>query len=70
MGRYLVSIGVFLLLCGLLVQFGPALGVKFGDLPGDVRVKSGTGEFYFPLTTCLILSVATSAVLWLLRRLF
>ncbi len=70
MGRFLISAGVFLLLFGLLMQFGPAIGLKFGSLPGDIRIKGERSEFYFPLATCLLLSVATSIILRIVRRFF
>ncbi len=70
MGRLLITAGIFLLLLGLFYQYGPVIGVKFGELPGDIRIRGERSEFYFPLTTCFILSIATSAVLWVVRRLF
>ena len=37
-------------------------------LPGDIRIETEGGGFYFPIVTCLIISVVLSLVLWFLRR--
>jgi ribose/xylose/arabinose/galactoside ABC-type transport system permease subunit len=66
MQRALITIGVAVLLTGLLWPWLSKLGL--GRLPGDFRIQTGNSVFYFPLATCLIVSLALSAVLWLLRR--
>ncbi len=50
-------------LAWLLVPSVPWLG----RLPGDIRIETENSRFYFPLTTCLLLSVLLSLVLWLVR---
>jgi hypothetical protein len=66
MQRTLITIGIAVLVTGLLWPWLSKLGL--GRLPGDFRIQSGGGVFYFPLATCLIVSVVLSLVLWLLRR--
>jgi ribose/xylose/arabinose/galactoside ABC-type transport system permease subunit len=66
MQRALITIGVAVLLTGLLWPWLSKLGL--GRLPGDFRIQTGNSVFYFPLATCLIVSLALSAVIWLLRR--
>ena len=39
-----------------------------GRLPGDVVIQRGNFSFYFPLVTCIIVSVLLSAVFWLFNR--
>jgi hypothetical protein len=39
-----------------------------GRLPGDIRIETENGMFYFPIVTCLIISVVLSLILWLFRR--
>jgi hypothetical protein len=39
-----------------------------GHLPGDIRIEREGGGFYFPLATCIVLSLLLSLLLWLLRR--
>ena len=64
MGRALITVGVLLVIAGLLVQ----LGVPLGRLPGDIRIQRGNSTFYFPIVTCIVVSVVLSAIGMLLRR--
>ena len=64
MGRLLVVIGLFIAGVGLLMT----MGVPVGRLPGDVVVRRGSFSFYFPIVTCVVLSVLLTIVLSLLRR--
>jgi hypothetical protein len=66
MQRTLITIGIAVLVTGLLWPWLSKLGL--GRLPGDFRIQSGGSVFYFPLATCLIVSIVLSLVLWLLRR--
>jgi hypothetical protein len=63
-GRLLVVIGLIVTGAGLLVM----LGVPLGRLPGDIVVRRGGGTFYFPLTTCVLLSVVLTLVMAIFRR--
>ena len=64
--RWLVAIGLVLLVIGLLWPFLSKLGL--GRLPGDIVIGRGNFRFYFPIVTCLIVSVVLSFFLWLLNR--
>lgn len=66
MQRILITLGALLLLVGLLWPWLSKLGL--GRLPGDIRVETESGFFYFPITTCVIISVVLSLILWFLRR--
>lgn len=66
MQRLLIVLGLLALAAGLLWPFVARLGL--GRLPGDIRIETEHGSFYFPVVTCLILSIVLSLVLWLLRR--
>ena len=59
-GLLLVVIGVILSLFGRL----PWLG----NLPGDITIQRGRFTFYFPITTCILISVIISLVLYFFRR--
>ncbi len=63
-GRALIVLGVVLVVVGLLVQLFPALG----RLPGDLRIERPGFTFYFPITTCLLLSAVLSLVFHLWSR--
>ncbi len=65
-GRFLVTLGVAIALVGLAWPWLSKLGL--GRLPGDLLIERGQSRFYFPLATCLVLSVALSVLLWLFRR--
>jgi hypothetical protein len=64
----LVALGIVLVLVGLLVWSG-ALS-WFGRLPGDIRIERESVHVYVPLVSMLIVSVALSLLLYVLRRLF
>jgi hypothetical protein len=66
MSRWLVTIGLILVAAGLLWPWLSKLGL--GRLPGDIVVQRGSFYFYFPIVTCIIISVVVSFVLWLLNR--
>jgi hypothetical protein len=67
-GPVLVGLGVALVVVGLLVWSG-ALS-WFGRLPGDVRIERDSVHIYVPLVSMLLVSLALSLLLYLLRRLF
>jgi hypothetical protein len=66
MQRILIAIGAVLLLVGLLWPWLSSLGL--GRLPGDIRVETENGVFYFPITTCVVISIVLSLVIWFIRR--
>ncbi len=66
MQRALIAIGVILVAVGLAWPWIGKLGL--GRLPGDIRIETEHGMFYFPITTCIVVSVVVSLVLWFLRR--
>lgn len=67
-GRTLMILGALLLLVGALLAFAPQIPV-LGKLPGDIRIERGGFRFYLPITTCVLLSLGFSAILWLLSKL-
>jgi hypothetical protein len=66
MQRALIAIGVVILLLGLLWPWLSRLGL--GRLPGDIRIETENSVFYFPVMTCIIISVVLSVVLSLIRK--
>jgi hypothetical protein len=68
LGRLLIALGIALAAAGLLVTFGGRLPVKLGRLPGDIYMHGRNSSFYFPLTTCILLSALVSLALWILRK--
>jgi len=68
LGRMLIVAGAVLIVAGLLVTFAGRLPLKLGRLPGDIYIHGRNTSFYFPLATCILLSLLFSLVMWILRR--
>jgi len=66
-GKILILLGLLLILAGVLFLYGGKIPF-LGRLPGDIRIERENFTFYFPLGTCLLLSVLLSFILWLFRR--
>jgi hypothetical protein len=64
MSRILIVVGVLLIAAGVLIRFG----VPLGRLPGDIVIRRGNGTFYFPIVTCILVSVVLSLISALWRR--
>jgi hypothetical protein len=67
LGKLLVMFGGVLVLLGLLLWSGFGAG-WLGRLPGDIRIERGHSAFYFPIVTCIVISIALSLLLTLFRR--
>lgn len=68
-GKILVYVGVGLAAAGLLVILGAKLGLpRLGRLPGDIVYEGKNGTFYFPIVTCIIVSILLSLIVFILRR--
>jgi hypothetical protein len=70
LGKALVIIGLLIALVGLLAWRGDFLPLvnRLGRLPGDIYIRRANFSFYFPITTCILLSIVVSLVIGLLRR--
>ena len=66
MQRALIFIGAAILVVGVLWPWISKLGL--GRLPGDIRVETENGVFFFPIVTCIVISVVLSLLLWFFRR--
>jgi hypothetical protein len=66
-GKILMGLGGLLFILGALLTFGGRL-FRFGRLPGDILVQRGNFTFYFPILTCLILSIILSLIMRVFRR--
>ena len=68
LGKLLAAFGVFLVIVGLLLVGLGRTHLPLGHLPGDIYYRGKNGTFYFPLTTCILLSVVLSAIFYLINR--
>ena len=67
MGRFLLIVGIITTLIGLL--FWSGLAPRWlGRLPGDIRIERGNSVFYFPIVTCIIISIVLSLIFSIFRR--
>jgi len=64
--RFLIGLGLVILIIGIMWPILSRMGL--GRLPGDIMFERGGTTFYFPLVTCIIISLVLSAVLWLVNR--
>ena len=67
-GKILVAIGLGIAGLGALIWLGGKVGLPLGRLPGDIRIDGEKFKFYFPLTTCLLISLVLTLLMWLLRK--
>lgn len=68
LGKLLMLFGAVLLLLGLLFVVFGRTSVPLGHLPGDIYYRGKNTTFYFPLMTCLLLSVLLSGILYLINH--
>jgi Protein of unknown function (DUF2905) len=68
LGRVLIVLGIVLLLAGIWITLGWRVPFRLGRLPGDIYFRRGNTAFYFPIVTCVLLSVILTLVVSLFRR--
>jgi hypothetical protein len=68
LGRALLIFGGVALVIGAFLYFSGRLPLRLGRLPGDIVHRGEHSTFYFPVVTCLLLSVGLSLVFWLLSH--
>ncbi len=64
--RFLIGLGLLILIVGIAWPILSRSGL--GRLPGDIMIQRGSTMFYFPLVTCIVISVVLSALFWLFNR--
>ena len=67
MGKMLIVMGTLLVLIGIIMTIGQKIP-WIGKLPGDIIIKKEQFSFYFPLTTCIIISLILTLLFYLLRK--
>jgi len=67
LGRTLIYLGMLLVVIGLIISLAGKLP-WLGHLPGDISIERERFSFYFPLATCVLISVILSLVLYFFRR--
>jgi DUF2905 family protein len=67
LGKLLLVIGVVLIGAGALLVFGVRLPFRLGRLPGDISYQGRHGSIYFPVVTCLLVSLALTLISWIVN---
>jgi hypothetical protein len=67
LGRVLLVVGVVLVGAGALLVFGAKLPFRLGRLPGDIVYQGRNTTFYFPIVTCLIVSLVLTLFFWIVN---
>jgi hypothetical protein len=69
-GKWVIGIGVIIILVGIIIYFFHDKLNWIGRLPGDIRVEKENFRFYFPITTMILLSLLGTFIIWLIRKFF
>lgn len=67
LGRTLIYLGIVIAVAGVVLSFADKLP-WLGHLPGDIHIQRERFSFYLPLTSCLIVSLVVSLIVYLFRR--
>jgi hypothetical protein len=67
-GKFLIGIGLLVALIGVVVLVAGRVGLPLGRLPGDFAFRGKHVSVYFPLGTCILVSVVLTFVLYLLSK--
>lgn len=68
-GIFIIVMGIILIIIGLLFIFYDKIPM-IGKLPGDIKITGKSSSFYFPITTCIIISIVLSILLSLFSKFF
>lgn len=68
-GKYLIVLGLIIFLGGVVLTYFPKLNF-FGRLPGDISIKGEHSSFYFPVVTCIVVSVLLTLFFWVINYFF
>ena len=69
LGKALIAVGGLIILIGVVIVLAGKLNLPLGRLPGDVawRSKSGNTSVYFPIVTCIVVSILLSLIMWIIN---
>jgi hypothetical protein len=69
-GKYIIVTGAIIVFLGLIIYFFHDKLNWIGRLPGDIRIEKENFKFYFPVTTMILLSLAITAIIQVIRKFF
>jgi len=68
LGKMLLLLGGVIVLVGAVLLLAGKLNLPLGRLPGDITVRGKHSVFYFPIVTCVVISIVLSLIFWLLGK--
>lgn len=68
LGKLLLFVGAIIVLIGAVLLLSGRLHLPLGRLPGDIVYRGKNTVFYFPIVTCIVISIVLSLIFWLLGR--
>jgi hypothetical protein len=67
LGKLLLIVGVVIFAAGALLFLGGKLPFRLGHLPGDISYQGRNTSFYFPIVTCIVVSVVLTLIFWIVN---
>jgi H+/Cl- antiporter ClcA len=67
-GKYIIAIGLLIIVVGVVVYFFNSKLHWLGKLPGDISVEKQNFKFYFPVATMIIISLVVNLIIWLIKK--
>ncbi len=68
MGKWIIYLGLALVVIGAIIQYAPWAVSWFGKLPGDIRIETGRTRVFIPLTSMIVVSLVLTVIFNLFRR--
>ena len=68
LGKIVLLVGGVIILVGVMLLLAGKFNLPLGRLPGDIVYRGKNSVFYFPIVTCILISVVLSLILWLFGR--
>lgn len=68
LGKMLLVLGAVIIVAGAVLLIAGRFNLPLGRLPGDIVYRGKNSAFYFPLTTCIVISVVLSLLFWLFGK--
>lgn len=70
LGKLLIVFGAVAMIVGVIVVLAGRANLPLGRLPGDITYRGKNTVFYFPIATCIVISVILSLLMWMANRFF
>ena len=67
-GKLLITFGVILVIAGVVIVLAGRAHVPVGRMPGDIVYRGKNTTVYFPIVTCIVLSIVLSVIMWLIGK--